>query len=56
MIELFSTEKAIGICLKNNTPYVKLAVEDLRRDFARVSTSRFTVIPTVYGGTGDNGI
>jgi len=40
MIELFSTEKAIGICLKNNNPYVKLAVKDLRRDFARVSTSR----------------
>ena len=39
MIELFSTEKAIGICLKNTNPYVKLAVEDLRRDFARVSTS-----------------
>ena len=34
---LFNRENCIDICLKNNNPYVGLAVEDLRRDFLAVS-------------------
>ena len=34
---LFDENNSINICLKNNNPYVALAVEDLRRDFLAVS-------------------
>ena len=34
---LFDRSNCISICLKNTSPYVKLAVEDLRRDFAAAS-------------------
>ena len=34
---LFRENKSIDICLKNTNPYVRLAVEDLRKDFVRVS-------------------
>lgn len=34
---LFDQVSCIDICLKNANPYVRLAVEDLRRDFLRVS-------------------
>lgn len=35
---LFNQDKCITICLKNTNPYVRLATEDLRNDFKRVST------------------
>ena len=34
---LFNENQCIDICLKNNNPYVRLAVEDLRKDFLRRS-------------------
>ena len=34
---IFQGNSSISICLKNNNPYVRLAVEDLRNDFLRVS-------------------
>ena len=34
---LFDENKSISIYLKNSNPYVRLAVEDLRADFLRVS-------------------
>lgn len=36
---LFDENTCAGIVLKNSSPYVKLAAEDLRRDFERVSAS-----------------
>ena len=36
---LFHGETCVDICVKNTNPYVLLAVEDLRNDFARVSCS-----------------
>lgn len=40
MILLFDSRKVIDICLKNTNPYVRLAAEDLRNDFVRVSVSQ----------------
>ena len=34
---LFKDDQCIDVCLKNTNPYVRLAVEDLRRDFIRCS-------------------
>ncbi len=34
---LFDREKCISVCLKSKSPYVALAVADMRQDFARVS-------------------
>ena len=34
---LFQDNQSIHICLKNKNPYVRLAVEDLRKDFLRRS-------------------
>lgn len=34
---LFQENQCVSICLKNKNPYVRLAVEDLRSDFLRVS-------------------
>ena len=34
---LFQDKQCIDICLKNKNPYVRLAVEDLRKDFLRCS-------------------
>lgn len=39
---LFDRSNCISICLKNTSPYVKLAVEDLRRDFAAASICGWT--------------
>jgi len=39
MIRLFDSHTSIDICLKNSNPYVALAAEDLRNDFARVNAS-----------------
>lgn len=36
---LFDKNSCINICLENTSPYVRLAAEDLRRDFERVSLS-----------------
>lgn len=40
---LFKGNESISICLKNKNPYVRLAVEDLQKDFLRVS--RLTASP-----------
>ena len=40
MILLFDSRKVIDLCVKNTNPYVRLAAEDLRNDFARVSASQ----------------
>ena len=45
MIVLFDSDKAIDICLKNTNPYVRLAVDDLCRDLARVNT--FHIKPAI---------
>ena len=37
IMRLFQDNQSISICLKNDNPYVRLAVEDLRADFLRVS-------------------
>ena len=34
---IFQDTSSISICLKNDNPYVRLAVEDLRKDFLRAS-------------------
>ena len=34
---LFKDDQCIDVCLKNTNPYVRLAVEDLRKDFMRCS-------------------
>ena len=34
---LFNTSYCIPLCVKNKNPYIQLAVEDLRQDFARIS-------------------
>ena len=34
---LFNEEECVCICLKNKNEYVRIAVEDLRHDFLRVS-------------------
>ena len=44
---LFQDNQSISICLKNDNPYVRLAVEDLRADFLRVS--HLSVTPTIVG-------
>ncbi|MBE6986854.1 MAG: hypothetical protein E7433_05470 [Ruminococcaceae bacterium] len=38
-MQLFNCEECVDILCKNQNPYVLLAVEDLIRDFSRVSTS-----------------
>lgn len=38
---LFNSEKCIKICLKNSNKYVRLAVEDMRKDFKRISRAGF---------------
>ena len=44
---LFERNTCAKICLKNTNPYVRLAVEDLRRDFLRIShLSQLPVIIT----------
>lgn len=40
---LFNTSYCIPLCVKNKNPYIQLAVEDLRQDFARIS--RNSVLP-----------
>jgi len=42
---LFQENRCVDVCLKNSNPYVRLAVEDLRKDFLRVS--RLTELPTL---------
>ena len=42
---LFQENRCIDICLKNSNPYVRLAVEDLRKDF--LSVSRLTDVPAI---------
>ena len=45
MIRLFDSHTSIDICLKNSNPYVALAAEDLRNDFARVNASGIKQTP-----------
>jgi len=40
---LFEQNKCVSICVKNTNPYVRLAVEDMRNDFKRVS--KYGVLP-----------
>lgn len=42
---LFDNKSCIDICLKNTNKYVRLAVEDLRNDFRRLSKSG--VVPKI---------
>ncbi|MGN1122422.1 MAG: glycosyl hydrolase 115 family protein, partial [Eubacteriales bacterium] len=37
-MQLFCADTCISICLKNKNPYVRLAAEDMQKDFIRVST------------------
>ncbi len=39
---LFDTKGCVPILLKNKNPYIRLAIEDLRADFSRVSTVSHT--------------
>ena len=48
---LFNRNSCITICLKNKSPYVAAAVEDMRRDFARVSESG--LVPEIVGDERD---
>ena len=45
MIRLFDSHTCMDICLKNSNPYVALAAEDLRKDFARINKAG--IKPTV---------
>ena len=38
-MQLFNKNECISICLKNTNKYVRLAVEDMRNDFKRISES-----------------
>lgn len=44
-MRLFYENACISICLKNKNKYVRLAVEDMRRDFERVS--EYCVLPEI---------
>ena len=39
MMKLFDKTKCISLCLKNTSPYVQHAVEDMKNDFKRISKS-----------------
>lgn len=49
---LFNRENCIDICLKNTNPYVRLAVEDLRKDFYAVS--HLTDVPKIVDEETEN--
>ena len=49
---LFNAQQCVDICLKNTNKYVRLAVEDLIKDFARVNLARIT--PRLVGEENDS--
>lgn len=51
-MQLFNDKQCVDICLKNSNKYVALAVEDLIKDFARVSKA--CVCPKVVQAETDN--
>ena len=50
-MKIFDNDQSISICLQNATPFVRLAVEDLRMDFLRVSY--LTELPALVEEEGD---
>lgn len=44
-MRIFDKEQCMDICLKNKNPYVRLAVEDMRKDFGR--RSKYCVSPRI---------
>ena len=50
-MQLFTKNECISICLKNTNKYVRLAVEDLRNDFKRISKS--CVLPEIISEESD---
>ncbi len=44
---LFNKQQCMNICLKNDNPYVRLAVEDMQKDFAR--RGKYGVVPQIIG-------
>jgi len=50
-MQLFKNNNCISICLKNTNEYVRLAVEDLRNDFKRISKSG--ILPEIISEEND---